>query len=354
MSIILRKKKLKNGEQSLYLDYYVDGKRKYEFLNLRLSKNSNLNKETLLLAESIKAKRLLELNSDSYGFINSQKKKMSFITFFEDEVKSRPPDRTSWDCTLKKIKKYSNEKLSFSEINEEWLRGFQEYLIKEVSMITAFHYYSNLKCALNKAVKQNYISANPCNKINNIKKPDTKREYLELHEIQKLANTRCSNSETKRAFLFACFTGLRYSDVCNLKWESIKKDVIEYRQKKTKSNEYLPLSKTALNLLYNSESAIQVLPQPQMKIFNMPTKLTSWEAIKKWVKKAEINKRVSFHTSRHSFATISLTVGIDLYTVSKLLGHKNLTTTQIYGKIIDERKKEAIDKLPTLTLNLAN
>lgn len=350
MSISIRKKKLKNGEQSLYLDYYINGKRNYEFLDLRLTKNSSTNREVYQIAENIKAQRLLEINSDQYGFINSHKKKQSFINFFQEEVKSRPPDRTSWDCTFKKIKNYSNGHLSFSEINEDWLLGFQKYLLSEVSQITAHHYFANLKTALNKAVKQKYISSNPCNRISNIKKPDTKREFLTIDEIQKLSNTKCSNAETKRAFLFACFTGLRYSDICNLTWSNIKEGVIEYRQKKTKSLEYLPLSVTAKRILYNTDDKIQFLPQPQTKIFNMPTKLTSWEALKNWVIKAEINKRVSFHTSRHTFATLSLSYGVDLYTTSKLLGHKNISTTQVYAKIIDERKKEAIEKLPSILI----
>ncbi len=351
MSIILRKKRLKNGESSLYLDYYLNGKRKYEFLNLRLGSDKDSNKEILKLAESIKAKRLLEINADEHGFITLHRRKMDFITFFKSEVNERPPDRTSWSCTKKKLERFSGGKLMFSEINDDWLLRFQKFLLSEVGALTAHHYYSNLKTALNKAVRLNYISNNPCNKVKNIKKPDVKREFLEFDEIQTLANNKCSNSEVKRAFLFSCFTGLRFSDVNNLTWRNVKGDTLEFVQKKTNKLEYLPLSTSAKELLYQVIVEDQTIPHPELKIFTLPTKSRVSEIVRKWVKKSNLTKRISFHTSRHTFATLSLTMGTDLYTVSKLLGHKNISTTQVYANIIDERKREAIEKLPSLKLN---
>jgi site-specific recombinase XerD len=213
--------------------------------------------------------------------------------------------------------------------------------------MTAYHYYSNLKFALNKAVKEKYINSNPCNLVDNLKKPETKREFLILEEIKKLVDTQCSNQEVKDAFLFSCFTGLRYSDVKNLSWKNIKDGKIEFTQQKTKSIEYLPISRTASTIL---DRKIESKIDDSERIFKMPEKRTAWDHIKKWVKDAGIDKNVSFHTARHSFATLALTQGIDLYTVSKLLGHKDISTTQVYAKIIDSKKQEAIEKLPRLTL----
>jgi integrase len=158
-----------------------------------------------------------------------------------------------------------------------------------------------------------------------------------------LDNTHLGNNEVKDAFIFSCFTGLRYSDILNLKWQNIINNKIEFRQQKTGGVEYLPLSQTAKKILETK------LPYRKDEfVFHLPQKPVIWEHIKNWVKKAEINKRVSFHTARHTFATLSLTMGTDLYTVSKLLGHKSISTTQVYAKIVDAKKVEAINKLPKL------
>ncbi len=154
------------------------------------------------------------------------------------------------------------------------------------------------------------------------------------------------NQEVKDAFLFSCFTGLRYSDVVNLTWDNISNDKIEFKQRKTGGVEYLPISQTAKDILVNSQNS----KNKSKFIFDVPTKVGIFKHIKKWVKDAGIKKRVSFHTARHTFATMALTQGVDLYTVSKLLGHKDISTTQVYAKIIDSKKDEAVNKLPILSI----
>jgi len=182
--------------------------------------------------------------------------------------------------------------------------------------------------------------------VKGIKKPETKREYLTIQEVKKLYKTKCSNQEVKDAFIFSCFTGLRYSDVINLTWNNISNDKIEFKQRKTGGVEYLPISQTAKDILVKRQKG----KNKSKLIFNVPTKVGIFKHIKNWVKDAGIKKRVSFHTARHTFATMTLTQGVDLYTVSKLLGHKDISTTQVYAKIIDSKKDEAVHKLPHLNL----
>jgi len=350
-SITIREKKLKSGERSLYLDIYESSERRYyEFLNIRLTKNKDANKETRMLAEKIKAKKLLELESTDHGFTPSIRKKFDFVKYFEKQVNTRPPDRTSWQCTLVRLKEFTNGKVKFSQIDDKWLLSIQEFLLSKVSPITAYHYYSNIKTALNQSVKDKFIQVNPATLVKGFKKPETKREYLELKEIEKLLKSKCTNDEVKMAFLFSCFTGLRVSDVRCLKWGNLKSDRLEFTQKKTGSNEYLPLSRMAVEIINKIKMNKNLIYHPEAFVFNLPRKEYIHYCIKDWVKDAGINKRVSFHTSRHTFATLSLTSGIDLYTVSKLLGHKEISTTQVYAKIIDQKKKDAIDRLPTIAL----
>lgn len=343
MSIKIRKRKRNNNRYSLFLDIYHKGQRKFEHLNMFLEGNSTADKATLLLAENVRAKRQLELNHDSYGFVSETRRKDDFVTYFRKLVNERPPDRSSWQCTLKKLEDYTGGKVEFQKITPEWLTGFKKLLLNEVSQITAWHYYTNIKYALNRAVKEMIIQNNPCNLVDNIKKPETNREYLTIEEVKKLNETPLGNKEVKDAFIFSCFTGLRYSDIINLKWSNIKNDKLEFRQKKTGGVEYLPLAQTAKKIL--DEKSIS---KKDEFVFHIPQKEVTWSNIKRWVNKAEINKRVSFHTARHTFATLSLTMGTDLYTVSKLLGHKSISTTQVYAKIVDEKKVEAVNKLPSL------
>ena len=348
MSVKLRKRKRSNNNYSLYLDIYHDGQRKTEYLGLYLTEDKISNKSTQQLAENIRAKRQLELQNQSYGFTSETRRKENFVIYFERLVKQRPADRSSWTCTLKILKTFTAGSIAFQNITPEWLDDLKKQLLEQVSQITAWHYYSNIKYALNKAVKEKIIHSNPCQLVENIKKPETKREYLVFDEVQKLMNTKCGNEEVKDAFIFCCFTGLRFSDVKNLVWKNIKDNKIQFTQKKTSIIQYLPLSKTAQSIIdKRKDKAIQT---EENIIFNLPTKVVCWEHIKNWVKAAKIEKRVSFHTARHTFATLSLTYGTDLYTVSKLLGHKDISTTQIYAKIIDKKLEEAVNNLPQINI----
>ena len=345
MGVKVRKRKCEGKRYSLYLDIYLNGKRGSEHLGLFIKNGDPNNKAILEIAEKKRAERELELQYKNFGYVSEKRRKGNFVEYFEKLVNERPKDRSSWSCTLKKLKTFTEDNIPFSQITQEWLEGFQKFLLSEVSEVTAWHYYSNIKYALNKAFHQNIIPSNPSQFVKGIKKPETKREYLTIKEVKKLANTHCSNQEVKDAFLFSCFTGLRYSDVISLTWDNIVNDKLEFKQKKTGGVEYLPISQTAKEILAKRKN----IKNKSDIIFGVPTKVGMFKHIKNWVKAAGIKKRVSFHTARHTFATMALTQGVDLYTVSKLLGHKDISTTQVYAKIIDSKKEEAVNKLPSLS-----
>jgi len=346
MGVKVRKRKCEGKRYSLYLDIYMNGKRESKHLGLFIKNGDPNNKAILAIAEKKRAERELELQYENFGYVSEKRRKGNFVEYFEKLVNERPTDRSSWSCTLKKLKTFTKDHIPFNQITTEWLEGFQKFLLNEVSEITAWHYYSNVKYALNKAYHQNIIPSNPSQFVKGIKKPETKREYLTIKEVKKLANTYCSNQVVKDAFLFSCFSGLRYSDVVSLTWDNIVNDKIEFKQKKTGGVEYLPISQTAKEILAKRKS----IKNKSDFIFDVPTKVGIFKHIKKWVKAAGIKKRVSFHTARHTFATMALTQGVDLYTVSKLLGHKDIATTQVYAKIVDQKKDDAVNKLPKITL----
>ena len=114
---------------------------------------------------------------------------------------------------------------------------------------------------------------------------------------------------------------------------------IRFTQKKTKGVETLPISEQARKLLGEEES--------QDTLIFKGLHYSAWSNLKlqQWMMKAGITKTITFHCARHTYATLQLTLGTDIYTVSKLLGHKELRTTQIYDKVIDDKKREAANKI---------
>ncbi len=136
---------------------------------------------------------------------------------------------------------------------------------------------------------------------------------------------------------------MRLSDIKALTWDKIQGDKIHFRQEKTGGVEYVPLSTTAKDILLEMGD-----PKCEKvdKVFNLKSIQHRGDYLRAWAKSAGINKQLSYHSSRHTFATLLLTKGVDLYTVSKLLGHEDIKTTLIYAKIIDKVKDNAVDMLP--------
>jgi integrase len=179
-----------------------------------------------------------------------------------------------------------------------------------------------------------------------IKSIQTKREYLTIEEVESLVNTPCQREDVRLPFLFACFCGLRVSDIRRLKWKNIIHDGVKTRvevvQKKTGTTLCLPLNHHALEYLPKPIGA------PDDYIFSVPDLHTVAKHLKHWGDAAGITKKMTMHVGRHTFATMTLTTGTDLYTTSRLLGHTNVETTQVYGKIVDSKKQQAVfmvDKL---------
>jgi len=349
MQVQLRKKKLKDGRESLYLDIYKDGKRSYEFLRLYIKRGDPTKKEILLLAEKIKSKRLIEIANDEYEQISSNKKRASFTKYFERFVKTQPKYSNIYSA-LKYLRLYEPKDILFKQVNKVWLNDFAEYLSKESGLKknTSFLYFKKIKEVLYKAANEGFIKAETVRQATNLQREKVERGYLVLKEIEKLVNTTSDRPEIKRAFLFSCFTGLRQSDVRKLKWKDISDNTIKIRMQKGDKPIAIPLSQTALNILRTDN----VFHLPETNIFNLHTDRTTINrALARWFKSAGIDKRAFYHLSRHTNALLHLDGGTDIYTLSKLLGHTSLKTTEIYANITDEKKKKAVDSLPKILIS---
>lgn len=182
-------------------------------------------------------------------------------------------------------------------------------------------------------------------KADGIELEETRREYLTLDELQRLYETDCEIPLLKQAAMFSAFTGLRHGDVVSLTWDMIQRDnsgwVIRFTQRKTKGVEDMPISDEAVEFLGERGDDAQI-------IFEAITKYTDdWynRRLKKWIEAAGITKKITFHCFRHTFATLLLAQGTDIYTVSKMLGHRSVKTTQTYTKVVDRLKRDAANKI---------
>lgn len=369
--IKLRVKHLANGNKSIYLDMYMNGKRKYEFLKLYIIPEHNKsdrvrNSETLKLANAIKAQRIIELQNQSHGFKINKTSHIKLIDYVQSVAEKKSENevrKTVLHAVVYHLRRYDPNDIQLSRIDKDYILGFLDYLKtakqthtkkeKLLHVNTQVYYYKMLRYCLNYAVSEELISANPMNKMKNEEKPHkhrTEREYLTIDEIRKLAQTPFYNALLKKAFLFSCFCGLRHSDIIALTWGNIEMDEegnsrLHIIQKKTKEAISLPLSQEAIKQLPKRENA----KDGDIIFKKLITLGRTNEILPKWAEQAGIKKHITFHTARHTHATMLLTLGVDLYTVSKLLGHTNIQTTQIYAKLVDESKKKAIDLIPNLT-----
>lgn len=355
----LRMKELSDGSKSLYLDIYRDGKRTYEYLKMYIipETDNNARKQnqvTMTAANAIKSKRIIELTNGEAGI--ETKEKVFLLDWMEiyreNQEKHEKKDGNQIKVATRILKAYAGERKTLDQIDRKFCLDYIDYLYteyrpkgKRLSNFTLRNYCRVLNSALNAAVRAKLIVANPLNELERSEKirlPESKRSYMTIEEVRALIDTPMKNETVKSAYLFSCFCGLRVSDIVGLKWKDVFIDRGQYRlavsMQKTKEPIYLPLSPEALKWMpergdKTAEDHVFDLPSPSM--MNI--------LIKPWAKAAGIAKRFTFHTARHTFATMMLTLGADLYTTSKLLGHADVKMTQVYAKIINQKKDDAVN-----------
>lgn len=358
----LRAKKLASGGQSLYLDIYMAGNRSFEFLKMYLLPETNvetkrLNKETLKAANVIKAKRIYELTTGKEEEKPVKKERAPMLsdwvqTYYDERVKRGKSMGYSVRALLSVLHSYCGKNIRMDKIDKSFCKGYIDFLVKQggpkgqLNTNTIKHYIAYLSAILNSAVREGLIEVNPFTQISAEDKVSVQRSlrhYLTMDEVRQLIETPLLKyPQIKAAYLFSCFCGLRISDIRRLTWGDIHFDgsqvQLQIIMKKTKAPIYLPLSEEAQRWLPD-----QKCTSPAELVFNLPEHDTLRTHLSAWANSAGITKHVTFHTARHTFATMMLTLGADLYTTSKLLGHSKVQTTQIYAKIVDQKKIDAVN-----------
>lgn len=330
---------------------------------------STIDQEACIFADKVRDIRQHEYDNQSIyteteaeQAAQNERSKCDFIKYFEDLRDKRHQNssksiRVNWDREVALMKMFTEGKpMIFSTIDMNLLEDYKNFLINApqggskkgtITRNTASTYFSIFKAGLHQAFIDGYLTVDIAAKAKNIAYSDKQREYLTIDELNTLAATPCDRPIMKRASLFSALTGMRHSDIQKLKWKEIIKDGEHYRilftQQKTKGVQYMPISDQAYQLCGERG-------EPDRLVFE-GLQDPSWinKPLERWIKAAGITKHITFHCFRHTYATLQLTNGTDIYTVSKMLGHTKVTTTQIYAKIVDEKKEQAADTIVIAT-----
>lgn len=373
----IREMKLKDGNLSLYLDIYHKGVRKYEFLKLYLVPETDfaakaMNAQTRKVAEKIKAERILALQNHGIDDWNNIKRSSMPLTTWLTEYENETANLALSTVLLRKkahakmnefLMSIHRPTLALDELTKELCKDFVAFLrnashncykdktAATISQNTAGTYLSKISAALNKAVQEGIISVNPFCLLEareRIQQKESDREFLTKEELQRAIATPAYNDNVKRAFLFSCFTGLRLSEIRSFTPSKIhlypdgKTRYVETIMEKTHKKVVVPLSQEALKWLPETL-------QEDQPVFTLPVTASNIsKIIACWMRDAGIDKHITYHCSRHTFGTLMLTLGSDLYTTSKLMGHSNIRTTEIYAKIVDQKKIDSIALLDKL------
>ena len=369
----IRFKAMKDGRRSIYLDCYHDGHRSYEYLKLYLvpetgDESLRRNEAALQKAETACRRKLRELKKLPVGnkrLVEAQdgisKKDISlpkWLSRFKEIQRSRGVhDLHAIDRLCGVLSGMNCGGIKVREIGKEFCIAFVEYLKsgyktskgENLKPKTVFNYQCTLVTALNVAVREGIIPTNPINLLSRHEKAKAsrgKRDYLTIDEVKRLIATPCRNKTVRNAYLFACNCGLRLGDVRKLTWGDITQDndkwILSVIMNKSEKPVHIPLGVQARRWIPGCSDSSKH-DADSLVFAHLPGDSHINDILKIWAADAGITKSVTYHTSRHTFATMLLTLGADLYTVSKLLGHSQIKNTQIYAEIINRRKDEAVN-----------
>jgi integrase len=397
VKVSLRQKAISKNRQSLYLDFYpaiphheTGEPTRREFLGLYVSnpvkfkkrkdKNGNEKqipiydtnikrniiietdvKNILQRAEKIRQKREDQINKPEIytGYEKEQLRlkqqgEQNFVTYFKDLAdKRKESNLKNWLSAFKYLAAYTEGNLKFADLNEKFCNEFKEYLLTTKSnksskttlaQNSAVSYFNKVKAALKQAYKDGFLTYDLNAKIEPIRQAETRRNFLTIEELNSLVKTECNNPLLKSAALFSAITGLRFSDIKNLMWGNIEYIsnegyILKITTQKTKSVENIPISEQAYNLLGEPK-------EPTRPVFE-GLNYSAYENkhLYQWIGAAGITKDIKFHCFRHTYAVLQLSMGTKITTLQKMLTHKDLKTTMIYAKVLDQTKREASNKI---------
>ena len=354
MGVSVREIPLKEGGVSFSLAIYHKGQKRHVKTQIQTERPAGREyKKARQQAEARAADLDAQLKIDPAAvFLGKEARGTDFIEYFEKVMREEKNSNSLYWNTLKHLRDFNGEKpLPMANICQTWAERFRAYIdglsLKET---TKKNYLLGLKVILNQAARENLIP-DFSRKIKQFKKNDVPLKYLTVEQIKTLEATPCNHPAAVAAFLFSCFTGLRVSDIEALSDEDVQQDgdrvTIRYKMLKTQKWERLTLGAQALKYLKEARELHDEREAGDERIFLLSSRRWGMEIIRAWGAAAGIPFNLGWHCGRHSFAVLSLQNGVDLYTLSKLMGHSSVKMTEIYAKVVDETKTAAMDKLPS-------
>lgn len=358
--VTLRKRELPSGKITLYLDFYPPVRNprtgelsRREYLGIYLFKKPKdaterkSNNEKLQIAEAIRSEREIAILKEQFGFADRNRGKVDFIQYFQD-IANEPGNYASG--AFKHFFRFTGGKCTIADVTLELCQEFREYLLsgeaslddkRFVSHNGASHLWMYFKMVVRRAQRDKLITDDIVSRLDSISVAPVHKEYLTIEEVRRLAATPCEDEQVKRASLLACLCGLRNSDIESLTWDNViiapdQGYALKVITQKTGAYAVIPINEEAYSLLGERKEG---------PIFDQLHRGTLNRRIARWVKAAGIDKHITFHNFRHTYATILASNGTSIYTVSKLLTHSNVTTTQIYADIVDEERRKAAESI---------
>ena len=378
---------LSDGRESLFLDYYFGYRmvysetldkqvakknKKREFMKLylwqapRTPLERQQNKETLELAKRIRFERGQELLESVEGYRLKKERDINFLDYFQAYIdKYTKKDIRMVEIALKRFIDFLNDTPEYEkyaktikpeQITKDMVEVFTEYLQGRSRGEGARSIYARFKKVIKYAIEHDIMLKDPCTGIS-IKVDDQqlRKEILSTDEMQQLIAThyKHENPNIRRAFIFCLYCGLRFCDVKDLTFANVdfSNKLLKFEQNKTKGH-----SATSGVVIPLNDGLLQLIGKPSSPnkrdevIFPLPSYEMCLKALRHWVKRAGIDKHISWHCARHSFAVNILNNGANIKTVASLLGHSGLKHTEKYTRAIDGLKQEAINSLPELKL----
>jgi len=370
---------LPDGRESLYLEYYMgynkaDGVVKvnrhkeqlklYLYTNPRTPIERTQNKETLELAKKIRFERSQQLLESGEGYRLKRQRQVDFINYFQTYIDNyTKKDVVMLKIALQRFKDFLSDTPEYTkylngikpdQLSRDMMLDFTEYLQTRSKGEGAKSIYQRFKKVINYAIDHDVMVKNPCKGVTiKIDENVLTKDVLSQDEITTLMATHYNfeSPTIRRAFIFSLYSGLRYCDVKALTFGNVdfSNRLLMFEQHKTKGH-----SANSGVVIPLNDGLLALIGQPQegegkdTLIFPLPSHEACNLALKRWVTRAGINKHITWHCARHSFATNILSNGANIKTVSSLMGHSSLKYTEKYTRAVDKLKADAINTLPTI------
>lgn len=313
----------------------------------------NHNKQALALIEIKKSQATIEQQAIGSSFIPMHKFKTNFLEYFEEyaQQNKRKANRHLAN-SLKQFKLFiKKDFIAPIDITENFCKRFRQYLLDKFTGETPGGYYARFKWVVNAATKDGYFHHNPTEEVFAKNNPSAKlKENLEVDEYLLLLKTPCTNQEVKAAFIFSCYTGLRWVDVKKLEWKDIKNGILTTRiiQAKTGKPVTLTLHDIAKDILEQQKKKAENSGKESKYVFSLPTPEGANKVLGEWVNKAGIEKHITWSCARLSFSILLQDQNVDDATVAYLMGHTS--TDQVrktYKRHRPKNQTETINQLPS-------